>query len=48
MSMLGADLNVSLKFIARMAVVDGDHVASLQVRSQVIDPIERNLIKRRV
>ena len=48
MSMLGADLNVSLKFIARMPVVDGDHVASLQVPSQVVDPIKRNLIKRRV
>ncbi len=41
-SMLGTDLNVSLKFIARMSVVDGEHVASLQVRSQVVDPIERN------
>ncbi len=48
MSMLGADLNVSLKFIAPMAVVDDDRVPSLQVRSQAIDPIERSLIRRRV
>src|ERR1044071_6394846 len=48
MSMPGADLNISLGFIARMSVVYGDHVASLQVRSQVIDPFERSLIKRRV
>ena len=47
-SMLDADLNVSLKFTDRMSVVDGDHVASLQVRSQAVDPIDRNLIKRRV
>ena len=47
-SMLGADSNVSLKFIARMSVVDGNHVASLQIRGQVVDPIQRNLIKRRV
>src|SRR4029450_1188843 len=48
MSMLGADLNVSLKFIARMSVVDNDGVASLQVCGQVVDPIQGNLIERRV
>ena len=48
MSMLGADLNISLKFIARMSVVDGDHVASLQICCDTVDPIERSLIKRRV
>ena len=45
MSMLRADLNVSLKFIAPMSVVDGDHVASLQICCDTVDPIERSLIK---
>src|SRR5437660_40649 len=30
-SMLGANLNISLKFNARISVVDGDHIASLQI-----------------
>ena len=48
MSMLGADLNIALRIIARVPVVDDDRVPSLQVRSQAIDPIERSLIKHHV
>ena len=48
MSVLGANLNACLKLIARMSIVDRDRIASLQVRSEVVDPIERSLIKLRV
>ena len=47
MSMLGADLNASLKFLARMPVIDCDHITTLQICRDFVDPIERSLIKLR-
>src|SRR5713101_1631254 len=45
MSMAGANLNISRKFIARFTVIDGDDVAALQVRGDGVDPVECRLIK---
>ena len=42
------NLNISLKFIARMSVIDGDHITSLQLGCDAVQPIERGLIKRHV
>ena len=47
MPMLRADLNASLKFIARMPVINCDHITSLQICGDTVHPIERGLIKRR-
>src|SRR6267143_5350606 len=46
-SMAGANLNSSLKFIARMPVINGDHIPSQQICGDAVHPIERGLIKRR-
>jgi hypothetical protein len=48
MSMLGAKLNVSLKFIARRSVVDGDRIASLQICGDAVHPVECRLVEDRV
>src|SRR5438477_12059095 len=45
MSMLGADLNVSLKFLAQKTIVDRNHIATLQVRRDLVDPLEGSLIE---
>jgi len=45
--MAGANLNISLKFIARVPVINGDHITSLQICGDAVHPIERGLIKRR-
>ena len=47
MSMLRADLNVSLKFIAQMPVIDRQHIAALQICRDIVHPIECRLIKLR-
>ena len=46
-SMAGANLDISLKLIARMTVINGDHITSLQICGDAVHPIERSLIKRR-
>ena len=46
-SMAGANLDIFPKFIARMPVINGDHITSLQVYCDAVHPIERGLIKRR-
>ena len=46
-SMLGADLNVSLKLLAQRPVIDGNHITTLQVRRDFIDGLERSLIENR-
>src|SRR5438045_3373261 len=47
MSMLGTDLNVSLKFLAQKTVVDRNHITTLQVRRDLVDGLERCLIEHR-
>src|SRR5262245_4221802 len=47
-SMSGTDLNASLKILVGAAVIDCNHVATLQVRCDSVHPIERGLIKNRV
>ena len=34
------------EILARMPVIDGDHIASLQICRDLVHPIERSLIKR--
>src|SRR5260370_4158505 len=46
-SMLGSDLNVSLKLLVQKPVIDGNHITTLQVRRDFIDAIERSLIGNR-
>ena len=46
--MLGADLNASPKILVRAAVIDRNHVATLQVRCDFVHPIERGLIENRL
>src|SRR5436305_7248708 len=43
--MLGTNLNVSLKLLVQKSVVDGNHITKLQVRRDLVDAIERGLIK---
>ena len=47
-SMLGANLNGSPKILVRAAVIDRNHVATLQVRRDFIDGLERGLIENRL
>ena len=43
--MLRAHLNASLKFFTQAPVIDRDDVPALQIRGDVIDPIQRSLAK---
>src|SRR5881392_3731960 len=45
-SMLRAYLNPFMKFAARTSVIDGDYIPALQVRCDIVDPVERGLIER--
>src|SRR5204863_8784583 len=45
MSVFGADLNVSLKFLAQKTIVDRNHITTLQVRRDLVDPVEGSLIE---
>src|SRR6266478_4998169 len=45
-SMARAHLNGSLKFGSRTPVIDRDDVATLQVRCDIVDPVERGLVER--
>ena len=44
--MAGANLDISLKFIAQTPVINRDHITALQICCDVVHPIERSLIKR--
>src|SRR3982750_1595193 len=46
--MLGADSNASLTILVQRPVVDGHHITKLQVRRDLVDAIERRLIKDRL
>src|SRR6476660_10469858 len=46
-SMLGSDLNVSLKVLFQRPVIDRNHITKLQVRRDLVDAIERRLIENR-
>ena len=48
MSMLRADLNACIKFIAQMPVIDREDIAASQFRRNAVDPIECSLIKGRL
>src|SRR6476659_8233210 len=47
-SMLGADSNASPKILVGAAIIDGNHIATLQMRRDFVDPVERGLIKNRL
>src|ERR1044071_2161158 len=44
-SMSRADLNVPQKFSARISVIDRDHISTLHVRCDIVDPVKRCLVK---
>ena len=44
-SMLRADLKVRLKFVAKTAVIDRNHVPGLQVPGDIVNPIEHGLVE---
>src|SRR6059058_2306514 len=45
MSVFGADLNVSLKLLAQKTIVDRNYITTLQVRRDLVDPVEGSLIE---
>src|SRR4029450_5352735 len=45
MSVLRADLNAWIKFIAQMPVIDREDIAASQFRRDAVDPIECRLIE---
>src|SRR6478672_12340797 len=45
-SMPRSNLNGFLKFGGRTPVIDRDDVATLQVRCDIVDPVERGLVER--
>src|SRR5215510_4349527 len=47
-SMLNADLSASLRILVRAAIIDCNHVATLQVRRDLVDALERSLIEHRL
>src|SRR5437667_1819833 len=45
MPMLRPDMKIALKFVARMSVIDRDHITAVQVRCDLIHPIKRGSIE---